>query len=129
MPTNNKKAPQDNRYLLGYIDNPKKSGHKNPYQVIKEDLYEMVRRRKMTLQELALAIYLRGKSCRFGNPFKLNNSTIYKELATTKRIVTPLKEKLQLKGVIKFNSGNGTGNWTEYTMIDSMMVHQRDKDV
>ena len=107
--------------------NPKRSGHKAPYQVIKEDIYEMARRRNMSLEELMLSIYLRGKSCRYGNPFKLTNTTIYHELNTTKRIITPLKKSLQTKGILKYNKGDGKGHWTEYIMLDSVMIHSRDK--
>ena len=74
--------------------NTLRNGERNPYQVIKEDIYEMVRRRDMGFDEFGLAIYLRGKACRYGNPFKLTNHTIYDELGTTRRIVTPLKAKL-----------------------------------
>ena len=109
--------------LLKYKDNPIRSGSRNPYQVIKEDIYGMARRRQMKLDELMFAVYLRGKSCRYGNPFRLANTTIYNDLATTRKITDKLKARLQLKGVIKYNSGLGT-KWTEYTMLDSVMVHK-----
>lgn len=113
--------------LLNTRRNPLRSGEKHPYQVLKEDFYEMVRHREMGFDELGLAIYLRGKACRFGNPFRLANQIIYEELKTTKRIFLPLRRKLKLKGIIKYNSGDGKGHWTQYTMIDSVMVHKRDR--
>ena len=105
------------------LHNSKRTGNKEPYQVIKENIYEMARLRKMRLDELMFAVYLRGKSCRYGNPFKLNNSAIYYELATTREIVDKIKARLQLKGVIKYAAGTGKA-WTEYTMIDSVLIHK-----
>ena len=112
-------------WIRSIEERPRKSG---PCKLeLREDFYEIIQRRKLSLSECGLCIYLRGKSCRFGNPFKLANKTLYKELNTTRRIVDPLKASLQLKGVIKYNSGIGTGNHTEYTMLDSVMIHKRDK--
>lgn len=113
--------------LINTRRNPNRSGEKNPYQVIREDFYEIMRRRELSLKELGFAIYLRGKACRYTNPFKLADKTIFTELGTTRRIVDPIRRSLQLKGVIKYNSGLGTGHWTEYTMIDSVMIHKRDR--
>ncbi len=107
--------------------NPLRSGEKSPYQVLKEDFYEMIRQREMTFAEFGLAIYLRGKACRFGNPFFLSNETIFNELRTTKRIFLPLRKKLRIKGVIKYNVGCGIGKITQYSMMDSVMIHKRDK--
>ena len=88
------------------------------YQNIQEDIYEICRRRKLKLDELALAIYLRGKSLRFGNPFYLTHRTIYKELNTSRKIIDKIKDRLQLKGVIKYNPGVGR-LYTEYHILDT----------
>ncbi len=122
-------TPKDLNKILSQANRGSRlrSGSKEPYQVLREDFYELIRRRKLGLDECALAIYLRGKACQYSNPFRLANKTIYHELGTTRRIIDPLKHKLQIKGVIKYNSGLGTGNWTIYTMLDSVMVHKRDK--
>ncbi len=116
-----------NSFQAATRNNSKKTGHKEPYQILYESFYDIIKRRKLTFAEWGFAIYLRGKSCRYTNPFKLADNTIYDELGTTRRIIDPLKRKLQLKGIIKYNSGKGAGNWTEYTMIDSTMIHKRDK--
>ena len=73
------------------------------------------------MDEFGLAVYLRGKARRFGNPFRLSNKTIYYELASTREIVDKVKSRLQIKGIIKYNAGIGK-TWTEYTMLDSVMI-------
>ena len=106
--------------------NPNRNGEKHPYHVIKEDIYEMGRRRKMKLDELMFAVYLRGKGCRFGNPFKLSNATLVQELGQSEWIIRKLRATLQLKGIIKYNEGTGK-RWTEYSMLDTVMIHQNHK--
>ena len=105
------------------LSNINRTGHKEKYQVLREGFYEIINRRKLSLAESFLAIYLRGKSCHYGNPFKLPNSTIYHELATTREIIDKVKASLQIKGVIKYSAGKGI-IWTEYTMLDSIMIQK-----
>ena len=98
-----------------------KAGNVNGYQVLKEDFYVTCKKVNLRLDDIALAVYLRGKSCRFGNPFRLNNSTICKELNTTERILRRIRKRLQDKSLIRFNQGDGK-IYTEYTMLDIVMV-------
>ena len=86
-----------------------------------EDFYDIVRRRKLSPSQVALAVYLRGKYCRFNqNPFYLTDSVICKEYNISKQRLRRLKKALQLKGLIKFDSGIGRGVATEYTMLDTL---------
>jgi len=112
---------QDLAKLFKYKPNPRRSGHKEPYHILKEDIYEMARRRKMRLDELMLAVYLRGKAKRYGNPFKLSNGTITHELAQSEWIIRKVRARLQTKGLIKYNVGTGK-LWTEYHMLDTVML-------
>lgn len=100
------------------------------YQVLKEGFYDVCRRRKLKLDEVALAIYLRGKYCFFRTPvFYLPDKQIYKELNTTRRVLDKVRKRLQVKGLIKYDPGDGRGNTTGYTMIDSVMAPYLDKKV
>lgn len=100
------------------------------YQVLKESFYEVCRRRKLKLDEIALAVYLRGKYCFFRTPvFYLPDKQIYEELNTTRRVLDKVRKRLQVKGLIKYNPGDGRGNTTNYTMIDSVMAPYLDKKV
>lgn len=99
----------------------------NGFQYLRnEDFYEIIRRRRLKLDEVGLAIYLRGKYCYKGiNPFPLSNPYICNELGITKKVLTKLRRKLQLKGVIKFDSYEGRGHITLYTMLDTIMMPDR----
>jgi len=100
------------------------------YQVLKENFYEVCRRRELKLDEVALAIYLRGKYCFFRAPvFYLSDKQIYEELNTSRRVLDKVRKRLQIKGLIKYNPGDGRGNTTSYTMIDSVMAPYLDKKV
>ena len=92
------------------------------YQVIKEDIYEICKRRKLKLDELALSIYLRGKALRFGNPFYLTNKTICSELNITLKILRKVKSRLQTKGIIEYDNGQGNRHWTKYVMLDTVIM-------
>ena len=95
------------------------------YQKLKEGIYEICKRRKLKLDELAFSIYLRGKSQHYGNPFYLTNKTIYMELNTTREIIDKIKARLQLKGVIKYDAGIGR-NYTTYYMLDTFESVSKD---
>jgi hypothetical protein len=82
----------------------------------------MLQRRNMKLDELALAIYLRGKSGRFGNPYPQADKYTCKELNISKKILRKLRRKLQEKGVIKYDTSLGRGKATVYTMLDTIMA-------
>ena len=101
--------------------NRRRTGHKDPYQVLKEDIYEITKRRELKMDEFGLAVYLRGKAKRYGNPFKLKNNTITGELNQSEWIIRKIRARLQIKGLIKYNIGIGKA-WTEYTMLDSLML-------
>lgn len=94
------------------------------YQRLPEDFYEIIRRRKLRVDQVGFAIYLRGKSCRFGNPFKLSNSIICYELNITEKVLRRLRDTLQTKGILKYDSGIGK-KYTIYSMIDSLMIQSR----
>ncbi len=96
-----------------------RQGKIRPYHNLKEDWYDICKDRQLKLDEIAVAVYLRGKSCRYGNPFRLANKTIYKQLHSTRRIIDKVKYRLKMKGVLKFKAGVGK-DWTEYTMLDSI---------
>lgn len=93
-----------------------------PYQKVYEDIYEIARRRDLKLAELALAIYLRGKYCRFGNSFYQSDEFTCHELNITPKVLTKVRARLQIKGLIKFNSGNGRGNATVYTILEQLIA-------
>lgn len=95
------------------------------YQKLYEDIYDMMKRRKIGWCELGFAIYLRGKALRFGNPFFMSNSDVCIETGTTDKIIRPLRNSLQVKGIIKFDLGNGKRHPTTYYMLDSVMTPQR----
>jgi len=95
------------------------------YQKLPEDFYEIIRRRKLTLSEAFFAVYFRGKSCRFGSPFYLNNKSICKELGISEKVLRKYRALLQQKGVIKFDGGKGKGHPTNYIMLDTVMLSQR----
>jgi hypothetical protein len=98
------------------------------YQKLHEDIYDMMKRRKMGWCELGFAIYLRGKALRFGNPFFVSNNGIILETGTSEFILRRLRDLLQVKGVIKYDIGNGKRHPTTYYMLDSVMIPQRVKD-
>ena len=102
---------------------PKQTGSKKPYQVIKEDIFEMIGRRKLNMGDFGMCIYLRGKARRYGNPFKLSNTTMMKELHQSEYQLRKLRQRLQVKGLIKYDTGTGKG-WTTYTMLDSVMAQR-----
>ena len=110
-----------NKLKNGTLRNARRTGSKEPYHVLKEDFYDMVKRRQLKISEVGFSIYLKGKAKRFGNPFKLADKTIYEELGTTRKVISKLKARLQLKGIIKYNAGIGKV-WTEYTLLDSIML-------
>lgn len=87
-----------------------------------ENSMDMVRRRKLSWAEIGFAIYLRAKSKRFGNPFFLSDKYITKETALTTKTFHRLRDKLQLKGVIKYDSYHGRGLCTQYTALDTFMT-------
>lgn len=92
------------------------------YQKVYEDLYEITRRRKLKLEELALAIYLRGKYCRFGNHFYQSDTATCYELNITPKILRKVRSELQIKGLIKFDAGQGRGKATVYTVLDQLIA-------
>jgi len=87
-----------------------------------ENSMDMVRRRRLSWAEIGFAIYLRAKSKRFGNPFYLSDTHITKEAALTAKTFHRLRDKLQIKGVIKYDSFHGRGKCTMYECIDSFMT-------
>ncbi|MBM4240589.1 MAG: hypothetical protein FJ150_02790 [Euryarchaeota archaeon] len=99
------------------------------YQFLKnEDFYEIIRRRKLKLDEVGFAIYLRGKYCYKGkNPFPLSDNYIQEELGVSLKVLSKLKKRLQLKGVIKYDTFHGRGKATFYTMLDTIMTPSREK--
>ena len=97
------------------------------YQLIKEDIYEIIKLRKIKLDAFALIIYLRGKALQYGNPFYLSNKTICKELNITERIFNKIKKSLQEKGLLKYTQGNGFSHWTQYTLLDSIIEKYQHK--
>jgi len=98
------------------------------YHRLPEDFYEIIKCREMKLDEVAFAVYLRGKSCRFGNPFTCYDDFILKELNTTYKIISKIRKRLQTKGVIKFNSC-GRHKPVLYTMLDTYMVPKPHQNV
>jgi hypothetical protein len=103
----------------------------NRYQFPQEKIYhsynvensmDMVRRRKLTWAEIGFAIYLRAKSKRFGNPFFLSDKHITQETSLSAKTFHKLRDRLQVKGVIKFDSFHGRGLCTRYTALDTFMT-------
>ena len=95
------------------------------YQKLYEDIFEMMKRRKLNWCELGLAVYLRGKAYRFGNPFFISNAEIIKETGTTEKVLRPLRSLLQTKGILNFDIGNGKRHPTTYYILESVMIPQR----
>ena len=92
------------------------------YQKLPEDFYEIIRRRKLKADEALFAIYLRGKYCRFGNPFYSTDKVICYELNFSYKVLSKIRKRLQIKGVIKYDSFHGRGRATIYTMLDTYMT-------
>ncbi len=110
-----------NSFQAATRNNPKKTGHKDPYQVLKLSIYEITRRRKMKLGDMMIAVYLRGRSCQYGNPFKLSNKIICYDLNISEKTLRRIRLRLQTKGVISFDAGIGK-NYTRYEMLDTVMI-------
>ena len=107
--------------------NDRVAPYKRPYQTIYEDLYEITRRRDLKLDELALFIYLRSKYCHFGkrNPFYHSDARTCFELNITPKVLSKVRKRVQLKGLIKFDSGCGRGRATLYCILDQLHATER----
>ena len=101
--------------------------YKRPYQTLYEDLYEITRRRELKLDELALFIYLRSKYCHFGkrNPFYHSDTRTCYELSITPKVLSKVRKRVQLKGLIKFDSGCGRGKATLYYILDQLHAPEK----
>ena len=75
----------------------------------------------MKLADMMLAVYLRGRSCQFGNPFKLSNKVICYDLNISEQVLRRIRKRLQVKGVISFDAGEGKA-FTTYQMLDTLMI-------
>jgi hypothetical protein len=104
--------------MKGYQFDPDKIYHS--YNV--SNSMDMVRRRKLSWAEIGFAIYIRAKSKRFGNPFYLTDDSITQETGLSAKTFRKLRERLQVKGVISYDSFHGRGKSTIYTCVDNFMI-------
>ena len=109
------------------MQNDRIAQYRRPYQTIYEDLYEITRRRDLKLEELALFIYLRSKYCHFGkrNPFYHSDARTCFELNITPKTLSKVRKRVQLKGLIKFDSGCGRGKATLYCILDQLHAMEK----
>jgi len=81
----------------------KKSLYQKIYCEGMQNIYDMKKRRELSMAEFALAIYLRGKAQRLGNPFYQSDENTCNEISESKKVLRRLRKLLQIKGLIKFD--------------------------
>ena len=87
------------------------------------DFYNMMRRCHLKLNEAFFAIYLRGKYCYFNKPvFPLSDKYICNEINIDRDQLRKLRERLQDKRIIEYDTFRGRGKVTIYKMLDVVMA-------
>jgi len=92
------------------------------YQFLENDFFSLCKTRKIGATPMLLYIYLRGLYCRFQKPnFFASDKTIREDLSISQSTLARVREFLQTRGVIKYQSGKGA-NLTTYTMLGTVLL-------